>query len=649
MQLAPAWLAADFAARLPFIALLVLTCWPPGTASTTWPAPAAPAGALRLRRRGAAHRLRAGHGRRRPAGPDRLPGPEQLSHETTPALAQLGFTALTFYGIAALPTAGVPALACVRPGGAGLSGAPAMAVLFARAALPCTATAEPTRRTARGRRRPSSSRRLAAAAWPRLRHLAVAPGAEPMPRDWRASAPAGLVHLAGLAAGAVDGVALAPPAGQPPRGAAAVVRAGRRWPTCCAHPDRALLLALPALATLAAFALPTFQRSVSALIDWFTLLFFSGCALVIWVIWISHADRRAGQAARQRRQAGARLRAQLLAAGLPGGAGRHAGLGWLVRWRTSRTAQAIWKSLVLPAGGAALCWLLVMTLWLPVLDYARSYAPRCSGCSAHRRARLRRELRPHRGRRSRRCATTAAWTCAGRAPRACPGCWCRRTLQPRPHGCRQDALGAGGPHPAADRRPREPAPVQEEVSERGIIARHAGTVLAGQLATMAFGITDTVVAGRYSQQALAALSVGSPCTSPCSSALMGVLQSLLPIWAELHGAGRRPTSGRSVRQALYLAVLASIAGVVGLLFPNALLQGTEVPPALQQDVRHYLGVLALALPPALLFRMYSTLNQSLGKPQLVTLAAARIAGVQGAVTIWFAFGGAGLPAMGAVG
>ncbi len=47
--------------------------------------------------------------------------------------------------------------------------------------------------------------------------------------------------------------------------------------------------------------------------------------------------------------------------------------GWLVRWRTGRHRAAIWKSLVLPAGGVALCWLLLMTLWLPVLDYARSY------------------------------------------------------------------------------------------------------------------------------------------------------------------------------------------------------------------------------------------------------------------------------------
>jgi hypothetical protein len=54
---------------------------------------------------------------------------------------------------------------------------------------------------------------------------------------------------------------------------------------------------------------------------------------------------------------------------------------WLVRWRTGRHRAALWKTLVLPAGGAALCWTLVMTLWLPVLDYARSYAPQVRAIS----------------------------------------------------------------------------------------------------------------------------------------------------------------------------------------------------------------------------------------------------------------------------
>ena len=37
------------------------------------------------------------------------------------------------------------------------------------------------------------------------------------------------------------------------------------------------------------------------------------------------------------------------------------------------------------------------------------------------------------------------------------------------------------------------------------IARHAATVLAGQLAVMAFGVTDTLVAGRDGEASLAAL------------------------------------------------------------------------------------------------------------------------------------------------
>ena len=40
-----------------------------------------------------------------------------------------------------------------------------------------------------------------------------------------------------------------------------------------------------------------------------------------------------------------------------------------------RHRSAIWKSLVLPAAGTTLCWLLLTTLWLPMLDYVRSDVP----------------------------------------------------------------------------------------------------------------------------------------------------------------------------------------------------------------------------------------------------------------------------------
>ncbi len=203
------------------------------------------------------------------------------------------------------------------------------------------------------------------------------------------------------------------------------------------------------------------------------------------------------------------------------------------------------------------------------------------------------------------------------------------------------------------------------MSELRIIARHAGTVLVGQLAVMAFGVTDTVVAGRYSEQALAELSVGSAVYITVFVALMGVMQALLPTWAELHGKAKTASDdsgegrgegsrrhedlGRSVRQALYLALLAMLVGGWALLFPGALLRWTEVPVSLQAEVREYLAVLVLALPAALLFRMYGTLNQSLGKPLLVTWLQALSLLVKVPLTIWFAFGGLGLQPHGAVG
>lgn len=187
------------------------------------------------------------------------------------------------------------------------------------------------------------------------------------------------------------------------------------------------------------------------------------------------------------------------------------------------------------------------------------------------------------------------------------------------------------------------------MSELSTITRHALTVLAGQLAIMAFGVTDTMVAGRHGESSLAALSVGSAIFISVYVALIGVLQALLPVWAEQRGARETQAVGASLRQALYLCGAASVLGMVILLSPDALLRWTEVPPALRPQVKNYLAVLALALPPALLFRIYSTLNQALGHPRLVTWLQVGSLFIKLPLSVWFTFGGGGLPAQGVVG
>ncbi len=139
--------------------------------------------------------------------------------------------------------------------------------------------------------------------------------------------------------------------------------------------DRALMLGLPGLAVMAAFALPTLKRSATAAIDWFSMCFFSACAATIWVMYSAMQTGSPAKPAANIAKLAPGFEAVFswpaLLLALLGTAAWVA----VVRWRTGRHREALWKSMVLPAGGVALCWLLLMTLWLPLLDYARSPRP----------------------------------------------------------------------------------------------------------------------------------------------------------------------------------------------------------------------------------------------------------------------------------
>lgn len=137
--------------------------------------------------------------------------------------------------------------------------------------------------------------------------------------------------------------------------------------------DRALMLALPPLAVLAAFALPTLHRGTSAAIDWFSVFFFSILAMAAWFYYVVLQTGEPARAANSvtRLVPGFTPKVSFVAIAIAALA-TLAWL-WLVRWRTGRNRHPLWKSLVLPASGVALGWLLAMTLFLPAIDYNKSY------------------------------------------------------------------------------------------------------------------------------------------------------------------------------------------------------------------------------------------------------------------------------------
>lgn len=313
-------------------------------------------------------------------------GLARLAHETTPALSQLCFGALIFVGLSTLPRYRLASGIAMTLGmlGLTLSGAPSVALWLGvgGSLIRAVAQADPTQQRMR-------VLDLGLLALICLLCITTA-GALDLWR-WRVE-PHGMVDVHILAKLLLWFTWPAWPLalwslwrwrGQLRKGWQhphlalplwfVVVSIGATWLTGLS--DRALLVALPAIASLAAFALPTLRRSLGALIDWFTLLFFSFCALVIWVVWVAlQTGVPAAPAANVAKLAPGFVNVfswpSLAIAVL-------ATCAWagLVKWRIGHHRAVIWKIMALPAGGAVLCWLLLMTLWLPLLNYARSYAP----------------------------------------------------------------------------------------------------------------------------------------------------------------------------------------------------------------------------------------------------------------------------------
>ena len=397
LKIAPAWVPQDFAARVPFGLLLAFTL------AAVWYAVYALARNSRAQPVAFAfggEALPKDYGRAIADGGllafMACLGLAQLAHEGTAYLTQLAFSAIAFLALAAAPwrpwlTAG---FLVVGLGGLVLSGAPALAVMFGAGGAALSIWEYfPDRTSDSYSRTPGLAARFA----------------------WNAVVTVLITLLAALMAWAFD---LWEWRVMPyetgswrsltrlllwftwpcwPLAVMTLWRWRRQWLSTVPHrhlvlpigftaitfaatittqpADRALLLGLPTLAALAAFALPTLGRSISALVDWFTLLFFTGGAIVIWVIYIAMQTGWPEQPAANVAKLAPGFVSTFSPVTLVVALVATGAWAALVVWRAGRQRHALWKSMVLPAGGAGLGWLLLMTLWLPLLDYARSYAP----------------------------------------------------------------------------------------------------------------------------------------------------------------------------------------------------------------------------------------------------------------------------------
>lgn len=310
----------------------------------------------------------------------------QLGHETTPELAQLACVSLFIYALAASPSRGLKPKLAVMVGLPALaaSGAPSIALALGLAGtFVCAGSTYPLVRrftpyvgTATGL---TVAMATAMGLWTwqvgsfrTLEHVLA------VPRQWLWFLwpvwPMALWTLWRWRRHILNRHIAVPLSCAAVTAIASIVSGGQ---------DRVLMLSLPAWALLAAFALPTLRRSTAAAVDWFSVFFFSVCAIAFWVIYASLQIGFPVRPAQNVVKLAPGFVSQFSLLALVLAASASLAWIWLVRWRTGRNQHALWKSLVLPASGVALCWLLLMTLMLPVLDYARSLRPLVDRVAQH--------------------------------------------------------------------------------------------------------------------------------------------------------------------------------------------------------------------------------------------------------------------------
>ncbi len=181
------------------------------------------------------------------------------------------------------------------------------------------------------------------------------------------------------------------------------------------------------------------------------------------------------------------------------------------------------------------------------------------------------------------------------------------------------------------------------------IYRLAWPVLIAHLAVMAYSVIDTLMAGRYATDDLAAVGIGTSIYFTVFVALMGVLLAVSPTVAQLLGAGRYREIGEQVRQAMWLTLALALLSMLLFRFPEPLLAMSRASPAVAGKVRDYLALAAWGVPAALAFRLFAGYTTAVSLPRVMMVL--NVIGLAFKVPLnWiFVFGHLGAPEMGAAG
>jgi len=193
------------------------------------------------------------------------------------------------------------------------------------------------------------------------------------------------------------------------------------------------------------------------------------------------------------------------------------------------------------------------------------------------------------------------------------------------------------------------------IPERGIrgelraMLRLAVPVVTVQVGAMFMGVVDTLMVGRVSAQAIAAVAMGNLYFFGAAIFGMGLLLALDPVIAQAVGARDDAAVARGVQRGLILAGAFGVVAMVLLLPAGPVLRALDQPPDVVPSASAYARICAIGILP---FYLFIVLRQSLQAMHRVApiVWTILLANVANAALNWvLIFGHLGFPAGGAVG
>jgi multidrug resistance protein, MATE family len=174
-------------------------------------------------------------------------------------------------------------------------------------------------------------------------------------------------------------------------------------------------------------------------------------------------------------------------------------------------------------------------------------------------------------------------------------------------------------------------------------------LVGAQLAQISMSFVDTVMAGNYHPDDLAAVAIGSSFFMPFFTIAIGILMALSPIIAQLFGARQLHLIGKKVRQGLWLALLISVPVVILLNNLGPVMDLLGFTDEVIRITSGYLFAVSWGVPAVLAFMVLRFFNEAMGvtRPALYVTLVGLVFNIAGNYTL--IYGRFVFPEMGAVG